>query len=133
MTPSEWLPWMLELMGSWMPLRKEDGCMAIHLGSAVYYRGMPAISSYRERFVVAAPDELGLYRMPDLYWEQPARLPNLDWGAVSGHHPRPTIAPIYFFSRSAFPYMAADDMREIRPHPPPPTAFLMSSTKRPPR
>src|SRR3546814_17696175 len=52
MTPSEWLPWMLELMGSWMPLMKEDGCMAIHLGSAVYYRGMPAISSYRERFVV---------------------------------------------------------------------------------
>src|SRR3546814_7840441 len=82
MTPSEWLPWMLELMGSWMPLMKEDGCMAIHLGSAVYYRGMPAISSYRERFVVAAQDELGLYRMPDLYWEQPARLPNLEWGAV---------------------------------------------------
>src|SRR3546814_1470653 len=76
------------LMGSWMPLMKEDGCMAIHLGSAVYYRGMPAISSYRERFVVAAQDELGLYRMPDLYWEQPARLPNLEWGAVRGHHPR---------------------------------------------
>src|SRR3546814_12943098 len=90
MTPSEWLPWMLELMGSWMPLMKEDGCMAIHLGSAVYYRGMPAISSYRERFVVAAQDELGLYRMPALYWEQPARLPNLEWGAVRGHHPRPT-------------------------------------------
>jgi site-specific DNA-methyltransferase (cytosine-N4-specific) len=117
MTPAEWLPWMLELMGSWMPLMKEDGCMAIHLGSAVYYRGMPAISSYRERFVVAAQDELGLYRMPDLYWEQPARLPNLEWGAVRGYHPRPTIDPIYIFSRSAFPYMAAGDMREERTTP----------------
>src|SRR3546814_19052872 len=28
MTPQEWLPWMLELMGSWTPLMMEDGCMA---------------------------------------------------------------------------------------------------------
>src|SRR3546814_13891027 len=105
MTPSEWLPWMLELMGSWMPLMKEDGCMAIHLGSAVYYRGMPAISSYRERFVVAAQDEPGLYRMPDRYWAQPARLPNLEWGAVRCHHPRPTSERSLIFSPPPFPLM----------------------------
>lgn len=117
MTPGDWLPWMVEMLDSWLPLLKEDGTMAIHLGSAVYYRGMPAISSYRERFVIAAQDELGLYRQPDLYWQQPARLPNLEWGAVRGMHPRPTIDPIYIFSKSAFPYMAAGDMREDRATP----------------
>lgn len=117
MTPGEWLPWMLDLLDGWLPLMREDGTMAIHLGSGVYYRGMPAISSYRERFVVAAQDELGLYRQPDLYWEQPARLPNLEWGAVRGMHPRPTVDPIYLFSKSPFPYMAAGDMREDRQTP----------------
>ncbi|WP_165356665.1 site-specific DNA-methyltransferase [Sphingosinicella sp. BN140058] len=115
--PGAWLPWMVELMEHWLPLMKDDGTMAIHLGSAIYYRGVPAISSYRERFVIAAQDELGLHRMPDLYWEQPSRLPNLEWGAVRGMHPRPTVDPIYIFSPSPTPYMAAGDMRQDRAEP----------------
>lgn len=114
MTPAAWLPWMIELLDGWLPLMADDGAIAVHLGSAVYYRGLPAISSYRERFVVAAQDELGLYRMPDLYWERPNRFPNLQWGALRGMHPRPTVDPIYIFSRSAFPYMAAGEMRTDR-------------------
>src|SRR3546814_10360647 len=69
--------------------------------------------------------------MPDLYWEQPARLPNLEWGAVRGHHPRPTIDPIYIFSRSAFPYMAAGDMREERTQPLRQSDLLRGSEERP--
>src|SRR3546814_5802438 len=69
--------------------------------------------------------------MPDLYWEQPARLPNLEWGAVRGHHPRPTIEPIYSFSRSAFPYMAAGDMREERTQPLRQSDLLRGSEERP--
>ncbi|MFL6864092.1 MAG: DNA methyltransferase [Allosphingosinicella sp.] len=117
MTPAEWLPWMLEMLEAWMPLMREDGCLAVHLGSAVYYRGVPAISSYRERFVCAAVDELGLYRMPDLYWEQPSRLANIQWGAKAGMHPRPTVDPIYIFSPSPRPFMAAGDMRTDRGRP----------------
>jgi hypothetical protein len=117
MTPAEWLPWMLELVEAWMPLMREDGCLAFHLGSAVYYRGMPAISSYRERFVLAAQDSLGLYRQPDLYWEQPKRWPNLEWGAIRGMHPRPTVDPIYLFSPSSTPFMDAAGMRTERLEP----------------
>lgn len=114
MTPAAWLPWMLEMLEAWLPLVREDGCVAIHLGSAIYYRGVPAISSYRERFVCAAVDELGLHRMPDLYWEQPKRWPNLEWGAKRGLHPRPTVDPIYIFSRTATPFMDAAGMRTAR-------------------
>jgi hypothetical protein len=114
MTPAEWLPWMLEMLDAWLPLMRPDGCLAFHLGSAVYYRGVPAISSYRERFVCAAVDELGLHRMPDLYWEQPTRLPNLEWGAKRGLHPRPTVDPIYLFSPTPTPFMAAGAQRQER-------------------
>jgi site-specific DNA-methyltransferase (cytosine-N4-specific) len=117
MTPAQWLPWMLELLHGWLPLMKDEGTIAVHLGSAIYYRGMPAISSYRERFVVAVQDELGLYRMPDLYWEQPSRLPNLQWGGVRGMHPKPAVDPIYIFASSPFPYMAAGEMRTERTTP----------------
>lgn len=117
MEPGDWLPWMLDLLGEWLPLMRDDGTIAVHLGSAVYYRGLPAISSYRERFVIAAQDELGLYRQPDLYWEQPSRLPNLQWGAVRGMHARPTVDPIYILSKSAAPYMAAGEMRGDRAQP----------------
>lgn len=114
MSPADWLPWMLEMMHAWTPLMRADGCMAIHLGSAVYYRGTPSISSYRERFVVSAVDQLGLHRQPDLYWEKPNRFPNLEWGAKRGFHPRPTVDPIYLFSRSAMPFTAAGNMRAER-------------------
>lgn len=114
MAPAEWLPWMLELLDAWLPLMRDDGCLAFHLGSAIYYRGVPAISSYRERFVIAAVDQLGLHRMPDLYWEQPTRLPNLEWGAKRGLHPRPTVDPIYIFSPTPTPYMAAGSLRGER-------------------
>lgn len=117
MTPAAWLPWMLDLMHEWLPLMREDGTICVHLGSAIYYRGVPAISSYRERFVCAAVDELGLHRMPDLYWEKPNRFPNLEWGAKRGLHPRPTVDPIYIFSRSATPFMAAGSMRVDRETP----------------
>lgn len=114
MAPAEWLPWMLELMHGWLPLMREDGCLCIHLGSAVYFRGVPAISSYRERFVCAAVDQLDLHRQPDLYWEKPNRFPNLEWGAKRGMHPRPTVDPLYIFSPSTTPYMAAGGMRVAR-------------------
>lgn len=114
MTPADWLPWMVDLIEAWMPLMRADGCLAVHLGSAIYYRGMPAISSYRERFVLAVQDELGLYRMPDLYWEQPKRWPNLEWGAKRGMHPRPAVDPIYIFSSSRTPFMDAAGMRGER-------------------
>lgn len=114
MTPADWLPWMLEMLDAWLPLMRADSCLAFHLGSAVYYRGVPEISSYRERFVCAVVDELGLHRMPDLYWEQPTRLPNLEWGAKRGLHPRPTVDPIYIFSPTPTPYMAAGGLRTDR-------------------
>jgi DNA modification methylase len=117
MTPAEWLPWMLDLLNEWLPLMRPDGCLAFHLGTAIYYRGMPAISSYRERFVLAAVDQLGLYRMPDLFWEKRNRWPNLIWGAQRGYHPRPTVDPIYIFSPSSVPFMDAKGMRTERTTP----------------
>jgi hypothetical protein len=117
MPPADWLPWMLELLDAWLPLMREDGCLAFHLGTAVYYRGTPSVSSYRERFVIAAVDQLGLHRQPDLYWEQPTRLPNLEWGAKRGLHARPTVDPIYLFSRSPSPFMAAGSLRGERTAP----------------
>lgn len=114
MTPGDWLPWMLDLMHEWLPLMREDGTICVHLGSAIYYRGVPAISSYRERFVVAAVDQLGLHRQPDLYWEKPNRFPNLEWGAKRGMHPRPTVDPLYIFSPSAAPFMDAGGLRVDR-------------------
>src|SRR3546814_19233844 len=69
--------------------------------------------------------------MPCLYWEPPARLPKRQLGAVRGHHPRPTIVPIYIFSRSAFPYMAAGDMREERTQPLRQSDLLRGSEERP--
>lgn len=114
MAPADWLHWMLDLMHEWLPLMREDGVLCVHLGAAIYYRGVPAISSYRERFVIGAVDQLGLHRQPDLYWEKPNRFPNLEWGAKRGLHPRPTVDPIYLFSRSATPFMAAGSMRTAR-------------------
>jgi DNA modification methylase len=114
MTPADWLPWMIEMLDAWLPLMRADGCLAFHLGSAIYFRGIPSISSYRERFVCAAIDQLGLYRMPDLFWARPDRWPNLEWGAKRGLHPRPTVDPIYIFSPSATPFMDAAGLRTKR-------------------
>lgn len=114
MAPADWLPWMIDMLGAWLPMLRADGSIAIHLGSAIHYRGAPAISSYRERFVIAAVDGLDLHRMPDLYWQQPTRLPNLEWGAKRGLHARPTIDPIYIFSPTAQPFMNAGGMRTER-------------------
>lgn len=111
MAPDQWLPWMNELLASWLPLMRDDGCIAVHLGTA-HYRGMTSISSYRERFALAAVDDLGLYRQPDFYWANPTRLPPIEWGAKRGILPRLTVDPIFVFSKSPTPFMRAGDMRE---------------------
>ncbi|WP_199556358.1 site-specific DNA-methyltransferase [Sandaracinobacteroides hominis] len=117
MRPAEWIPWMLEMLASWLPVVQDDGIIALHLG-ATHYQGMPAISNYRERFILSAQDDLGLFRMPDLFWENPSRLPNLQWGAVRGMTPRPTVDPIYLLSKTPFPYMNAGACRDDRPSQP---------------
>lgn len=109
MTPGEWLPWMLDMLDGWMPLIRDDGCIVVHLGQ-VHFRGMSAISSYQERFLLAAQDELGLYRQQGYLWEQPGRKANLEWGGVRGMLVNPTVDQLYCLSKSPTPYLSVSEV-----------------------
>lgn len=110
MTPAEWLPWMMDLVGHWLPLVKQDGCLAIHVGQC-HYRGTYAVSSYRERFVIAAEAELGLYHHQDFFWLNNSRKAVLEWGGKRKVLPHNVIDPILVFSKSSMPRVSVKDMK----------------------
>jgi site-specific DNA-methyltransferase (cytosine-N4-specific) len=102
MSPAEWLPWMIELVAGVVPLVAADGVLAFHLGQ-VHYRGTCAISSYRERFVIALQDQLGLYQQQPFHWEHETRKGTLEWSGVRKMLPHNTLDPIYLFSKASQP------------------------------
>lgn len=108
-----WLEWMLDLAADWKTLLAPTGSIIMHLGEC-YYRGMPVQSQYIERLCIKLEDELGLYRAGRLYWENPARLPDLQWAAIHRVRVRSTVDPLLWFSKSPNP--KADNRRVLEPY-----------------
>jgi site-specific DNA-methyltransferase (cytosine-N4-specific) len=101
-SPADWLPWMVDLVGSWLPLLAEDASLAIHLGDA-HLRGMAATSGYAERFQCALQDDLKLYRIQPHYWMNPTRAPETEWAAKRRKLVRNAVEPILWYCRAPVP------------------------------
>lgn len=110
---AEWLNWMTGMMADWTGLLAPTGSIIMHLGE-VYYRGMPVQSQYIERLAIRLEDDLGLYRAGRLYWENPSRLPDLQWAAIQRKRVRSTVDPLLWFSK--IPDPKADNRRVLEPY-----------------
>lgn len=112
-TPGEWLEWMTGLVRDWRGLLAPTGSMIFHLGEC-RHRGAPTESAYIERFVLRLIDDVGLHLAGRLFWQNPARLPNLQWAAIRRVRVRSTVEPVLWFSRSE--HCKADNRRVLVPY-----------------
>ena len=113
MDTASWLEWMTGLAAQWRDLLDPEGSMIIHLGPA-RYRGAPVHSPYVERFLLRLIDEVGLHLAGRLYWQNPARLPDLQWAAIRRVRVRDDIEPLLWLSRSE--HCRADNRRILEPY-----------------
>lgn len=112
-TPGAWLEWMTDLVREWRALLAPTGSMIFHLGEC-RHRGAPTESAYIERFVLRLLDDVGLHLAGRLYWQNPTRLPNLQWAAIRRVRVRSTVEPVLWFSRSE--HCKADNRRVLVPY-----------------
>lgn len=110
---AEWLEWMTELVTGWSEALAPTGSMVFHLGEC-RYRGAPVQSPYIERFVLKLIDEVGLHLAGRLYWENPTRMPDLQWAAIRRVRVRSTVEPVLWFSKGE--HCKADNRRILEPY-----------------
>lgn len=99
MSVPAWLDWMFGLAEAWQTRLSDQGSLMINLGP-VGISGQPAQSPYIERLTLALIDELDYSLMDRFYWNNPTRLPPMEWVAKRRIRCRPSVEPFLWFSKS---------------------------------
>lgn len=102
MSSAAWLEWMTGLVADWKGWLAPTGSMVFHLGECGQ-KGLPVQSLYIERFVIKLVDELGMHLAARHYFENPARLPGLQWAGIRRMRVRTTVEPMLWFSKTPWP------------------------------
>ena len=113
MSPQSWLSWMADLAPEWRRVLKDTGSAIFNIGPT-NVSGVPLQSPYMERFVLDMVDNGGLHLADRLYWENPTRMPPMEWVAVRRVRLRPSVEPLYWFSKSEHP--KADNRNVLVPY-----------------
>lgn len=102
MDVATWLDVHTSLAAAWRAKLKDSGSVIVNLGPT-YISGTPCQSPYMERFTLTLLDSLGYHLADRMYWENPCRLPPMQWVAVKRVRVRPSVEPLLWFSKTAHP------------------------------
>lgn len=94
------------------------GSIAVNLSNDIFLPGLPARSTYRERFVIAMEDRLGMYKMDDIPWVNLSKAPGpVAWASKKRMQLNTGYEPILIFCNDPLNSFA-NNQRVLQPHSP---------------
>lgn len=112
----EYIEFIIESMRPIASNLEQGGSICLNISNDIFEPGSPARSVYREKLVLAMVQELGLWKMDELIWDNPCKPPSpIRYASMSRQQLNATYEPIYWFSNN--PSMVkADNRRVLEPH-----------------
>jgi site-specific DNA-methyltransferase (cytosine-N4-specific) len=94
----------------------DGGSICLNVSNDIFEPNSPARSMYRERLVLALADELGLWKLDELIWENPCKPPGpIQYASKTRQQLNTAFEPIYWFSNNPV-RVKADNRRVLIPH-----------------
>ena len=111
---AEYVDWMCRIVEALMPVMAHDGSIVLNLGDA-WEKGVPTVSLYQERLVIALQDRLGLHVCQKLGWLNTAALPApACWVTKERTRLKNAFENLWWMSPSERPY--ADNSAILEPY-----------------
>lgn len=110
---SEWVDWMLFHVERFLPLLTVDGSMMLNLGRT-FKKGLPAQALHIERLLIKMEDALGIHLLQEISWNNPTKLPPLQWVGKQRMRVTPSIEQILWVSMN--PHAYGNNLSVLRPY-----------------
>lgn len=115
---AEWVDWMIRVLEPIVKRLVPGGSIAVNLSNDVFEPGLPSRSLYRERFVIAMHDRLGMHKMDEAIWHNPSKPPGpYQWASKQRMQLNTGYEPVLIFSNDPLKSFA-DNRRVLQPHSP---------------
>jgi DNA modification methylase len=94
----------------------DGGSICLNISNDIFEPGSPARSLYREKLVIALAEELRLYKLDELIWNNPCKPPSpVMWASRTRQQLNATYEPIIWLSNNP-KRVKADNRRVLEPH-----------------
>lgn len=113
---AEWVDFICRALEPIVKRLLRGGTIAVNLGNDIFLPGSPARSNYRERFVIAMEERLGMSKLDEVCWFNPCRPPGpVQWASRQRIQLNSSYEPVYVFCNDPVACFA-DNRRVLAPH-----------------
>lgn len=100
-TEPEYVDWICRILEPIVRNLVPGGSICLNVSNDIFVPGTPARSLYRERLVLALHDRLGLYKMDEFVWHNPAKAPGpVQWASKERYQLNVAWEPIYWLTNN---------------------------------
>lgn len=115
-TQQEWVDWICRHLEPIVKRLLPGGSIAVNISNDIFKPGLPARSTYRERFVIAMEDRFGLHKMDDIPWVNDSKPPGpYQWASKNRMQLNTGYEPIVVFCNDPLRSFA-NNQRVLEPH-----------------
>lgn len=112
----EYVDWLCACLEPVVRRLVSGGSIFLNVSNDIFEAKSPSRSLYRERLVLALHDRLGLHKMDEWVWHNPAKAPGpIQWASLRRVQLNSAWEPVYWFSNDPQACFA-DNRRVLRPH-----------------
>lgn len=112
----DWVDWICRHLEPIVRRLLPGGSIAVNISNDVFEPGLPSRHLYRERFVIAMYERLGLHKMDEIIWENPSKAPGpYQWASRKRMQLNTGYEPVYVFCADPLKSFA-DNRRVLQPH-----------------
>ena len=113
---SEYVDWLCSCLEPLVRRLAPGASVFLNVSNDIFNDGSPDRSLYRERLVIALHERLGLSKMDEWIWHNPAKAPGpIAWASKKRVQLNCAWEPIYWFTNNPAACFA-DNRRVLRPH-----------------
>lgn len=111
-----WVDWLCRQLEPIVKRLLTGGSIAVNLSNDVFVPGLPSRSLYREKFVIAMAERLGMHKMDELVWDNPSKPPGpFQWASRQRMQLNAGYEPVLVFCNDPIRSFA-DNRRVYEPH-----------------
>ncbi len=112
----EWVDWVCRALEPIVKRLLPGGSIAVNLSNDVFEPGLPSRSLYRERFVIAMAERLGMHKMDEIVWANESKAPGpYQWASKRRMQLNTGYEPVLVFCNDPLRSFA-DNRRVYQPH-----------------
>lgn len=112
----EWVDWVCRALEPIVKRLLPGGSIAVNLSNDVFEPGLPSRSLYREKFVIAMSERLGMRKMDEIVWSNESKAPGpYQWASKQRMQLNTGYEPILVFCNDPL-LSLADNRRVYQPH-----------------